>query len=919
MIFCTILFFSMCSQVNVYFFTGIGECELDSRVINPLILRRLQPSGTEVENELETPDSPRPGVETPEETEDKDEIESGVDAGGVKITKTTTKKVTNTTTIKKKTSKTTSGKEFSVSTERTSSSSGSSSSSSSSSSFSSSSSSGISKSDFDPSGYEEEGSGFHEEGAREHGRTHTRVSRRVYSSSGGSKFRINNIDNVGDEDGTVVSHHEETRTSFGVSPDNKTKFHETHHESRRVTVKEETTEEEIPRGRWSDGGGYRRTYTETSSSGVRTSDSVPEDDRFHWENHRTSQSGGGALDANFGSDTDELERSGSSDGYGRRLQGGGHSSIPANRGETIRTHSEGYGGSGNDHYRKTYNEETRIVDGDSRTQTTGDDTALDSEGIRRVHIYGGRTDTDNDRSSWPEESVGRGEWRTESGIHRVDNVNRAHPTRRTGEDDFTGTRTYESRGRFGNDFRHGDGGSDRRVSSGGQRTYTDGHDRTSGHVDGDSFTSDSGDYDYDRVTIDDKGRSHHEHDKNLDDNGYRKTIFDWNDRGSHTGHSLGHKRTEIIRTTESHGHRTDQDRKVQHSYNDRESFGDVDERTYTDDRSTAGEMNFRGQSNGVPRPQGNTFRADSDRYGNSMDSRMDSSKLRTTTWDLSSGRGGQNKAEWNTHSTHYQRNFDNLDNSQGHFDSTSSSSDRGVDLHESLVPDENGTYTRVEVDPETGKTTVYTRRVYSSWPENWDRRFYREEVSASSPQNEDEQTRQRRDLKRIKREKELIIKPQAVTDTQTGKTMQVVNLRCDGDFPTAKCFVFRCNIRNLGARQSASIRIKSRLWNSTLVEDYPRVSYVSIKSRASLILPEDIREDQDQSDDTASAETLAYPDLLDQLPPEEVPLWVILVSIFAGLLVLIIIVLILWKLGFFERKRPDPTLSGNLDKDANGY
>lgn len=142
--------------------------------------------------------------------------------------------------------------------------------------------------------------------------------------------------------------------------------------------------------------------------------------------------------------------------------------------------------------------------------------------------------------------------------------------------------------------------------------------------------------------------------------------------------------------------------------------------------------------------------------------------------------------------------------------------------------------------------------------------------------------------------------------------------KCDGT-PTAKCFVFRCNIRNLGANQATSIRIKSRLWNATLVEDYPRVSYVSIKSRASLILPNDIREDQDQSDDVDSAETLAYPDLLDQLPPEEVPLWVILVSIFAGILVLIIIVLILWKLGFFERKRPDPTLSGNLDKDANGY
>lgn len=141
---------------------------------------------------------------------------------------------------------------------------------------------------------------------------------------------------------------------------------------------------------------------------------------------------------------------------------------------------------------------------------------------------------------------------------------------------------------------------------------------------------------------------------------------------------------------------------------------------------------------------------------------------------------------------------------------------------------------------------------------------------------------------------------------------------CDSP-ATAKCFTFLCNIRNLAAGRTATIYIKSRLWNSTLVEDYPRVNTVSIKSRASLILPKDLREDQDQEDDTDSAETRAYPDLLDQLPPEEVPLWVILVSIFAGLLLLILIVLALWKLGFFERKRPDPTLSGNLDKDINGY
>ena len=43
------------------------------------------------------------------------------------------------------------------------------------------------------------------------------------------------------------------------------------------------------------------------------------------------------------------------------------------------------------------------------------------------------------------------------------------------------------------------------------------------------------------------------------------------------------------------------------------------------------------------------------------------------------------------------------------------------------------------------------------------------------------------------------------------------------------------------------------------------MSYVSIASQASLHLPEDIRHDQNPADDTDSAETLAYSDLLDQV------------------------------------------------------
>lgn len=61
-------------------------------------------------------------------------------------------------------------------------------------------------------------------------------------------------------------------------------------------------------------------------------------------------------------------------------------------------------------------------------------------------------------------------------------------------------------------------------------------------------------------------------------------------------------------------------------------------------------------------------------------------------------------------------------------------------------------------------------------------------------------------------------------------------------------------------------------------------------------------------------ETVCKVDLLQQQVAEPVPWWIIIVAIVVGLLVLILLTLLLWKLGFFKRRRPDPTLSGNLEK-----
>jgi integrin alpha 7 len=73
---------------------------------------------------------------------------------------------------------------------------------------------------------------------------------------------------------------------------------------------------------------------------------------------------------------------------------------------------------------------------------------------------------------------------------------------------------------------------------------------------------------------------------------------------------------------------------------------------------------------------------------------------------------------------------------------------------------------------------------------------------------------------------------------------------------------------------------------------------------------------QNTSNDATSIETHAYPELRDQVPVGAIPLWIIIVGILVGLFLLALVAFILWKCGFFKRRRPDPTLSGNLEKNS---
>lgn len=136
-------------------------------------------------------------------------------------------------------------------------------------------------------------------------------------------------------------------------------------------------------------------------------------------------------------------------------------------------------------------------------------------------------------------------------------------------------------------------------------------------------------------------------------------------------------------------------------------------------------------------------------------------------------------------------------------------------------------------------------------------------------------------LSRRKRDAEYVIKPEVVTGADGKKRKVVTMVRLyflfshlinfssnfdvisspilisqDCLLKTAKCVKITCNLLNMAKGMEATVHIKSRLWNSTLIEDYNKVDFVKIFSRAEINIPEELEINQDTSDDFSSVSKL---------------------------------------------------------------
>ncbi|KAK2825121.1 hypothetical protein Q7C36_019048 [Tachysurus vachellii] len=132
-------------------------------------------------------------------------------------------------------------------------------------------------------------------------------------------------------------------------------------------------------------------------------------------------------------------------------------------------------------------------------------------------------------------------------------------------------------------------------------------------------------------------------------------------------------------------------------------------------------------------------------------------------------------------------------------------------------------------------------------------------------------------------------------ETHKGELADMTNLSCSN----VECWTLKCNVGVLEKGTSAILQVRSRIWGETFnTKKYKNfilecVASYKVEKMPYAILPKEI---------PSGSKMMTTPVVWNKPDsPYDVPLWIIILAILAGLLLLALLIYVLYKLGFFKR------------------
>ncbi|XP_036108260.1 integrin alpha-7 isoform X4 [Molossus molossus] len=136
------------------------------------------------------------------------------------------------------------------------------------------------------------------------------------------------------------------------------------------------------------------------------------------------------------------------------------------------------------------------------------------------------------------------------------------------------------------------------------------------------------------------------------------------------------------------------------------------------------------------------------------------------------------------------------------------------------------------------------------------------------------------------------------------------NITLDCARGTANCVLFSCPLYSFD--RAAVLHVQGRLWNSTFLEEYSAVKSLEVIVRANITVKSSIK-NLLLRDASTVIPVMVYLDPV-AVVAEGVPWWIILLAVLAGLLVLALLVLLMWKCGFFRRSSQNSSFPTNYHR-----